>query len=243
MAVRFIPMVSAANAANAINAASAASVITSREIRLCAGIRTGLPEGRIDQRLSYPQLHELLIGFMSRPPVSIDRPVIFDAFLTNEQFAAASEQLDRIRFGFGAISTNPNLPIWCGEIDRASLPVQLALGAVCQLAGVEFDLVCSHVNLQTHGLDGAFHRDGGDPDGQVTHALNWYVHPYDWPVECGGYLVVGDDIRNLRAILPSRNSAVLIPADVLHCALSPSLIAGAMARISLTLKLKLKNAI
>jgi Rps23 Pro-64 3,4-dihydroxylase Tpa1-like proline 4-hydroxylase len=173
----------------------------------------------------------------------MDLPTVFDAFMSDEKFAAASEDLGSIRFGFGAISTNPNLPIWRGEVDRQSLAVQLALNAVCELTGAEFELVSCHINLQTHGLDGAFHTDNGDPNGQVTHALNWYVHPYEWPVECGGYLLVGDDARNLRAILPTRNSAVLLPAHILHCATSPFLRAGAMARISLTLKLRLKNAV
>lgn len=173
----------------------------------------------------------------------MDLPIVFDAFLPEEEFAIASEDVRGARFGFGAISTNPHLPIWRGEIGRKSRAVELALSALRKATGSKFDLVACHLNLQTHGLDGAFHTDDGDPAGAVTHALNWYVHPYEWPVECGGYLLVGDDARNLRAILPTRNSAVLIPSGTLHCAVSPFAKAGAMARISLTLKLRLEHAI
>jgi len=173
--------------------------------------------------------------------MALDDPLVFDAFVSEDEFAAASKDLDDIRFRFGAISTDPNLPIWHGEISKDSPAVQLALRTACRLTGVEFDLVSCHVNLQTHGLDGAFHIDRGDPNGEVTHALNWYVHPYEWPVECGGYLLVGDDTRNLQAVLPARNTAVLISADTLHCATSPSLRAGPRARISLALKLRIRK--
>jgi hypothetical protein len=170
-------------------------------------------------------------------------PLVFDALVPHQQFAIASEDVRRVRFGFGAVSTNPRLPIWRGEIDKSSRAVALALNALRKATGSSFDLVACHMNLQTHGLDGAFHTDDGDPDGAVTHALNWYVHPYAWPVEWGGYLLVGDDPRNLRAILPARNSAVLIASATLHCAVSPFANAGPMARISLTLKLRLEDAL
>jgi hypothetical protein len=172
---------------------------------------------------------------------AVDVPIVFDAFTSEGEFTAASAELSKLSFGFGAISTNPNLPIWHGAIDKRSAPVRLAVNALCKLTDAEFGLVSCHLNLQTHGLDGAFHVDGGDLNGEVSHALNWYVHPYPWPVEYGGYLLVGDNPRNLRAILPARNSAVLIPANILHCATSPFLIAGAVARISLTLKLEIKR--
>jgi hypothetical protein len=170
-------------------------------------------------------------------------PVVFNEFVSNEEFAVASEDVGSIRFGFGAISTDASLPIWRGEIGKDSVAVRLALQALRKIASANFDLVSCHINLQTHGLDGAFHTDCGDPAGEVTHALNWYVHPYEWPVEYGGYLIVGDDFRNLRAILPTRNSAVLISAAILHCATSPSLRAGTTARISLALKLRLRDEI
>ena len=173
--------------------------------------------------------------------VAMDVPVVFDAFASAERFAAASDDLASTLFGFGAISTNPSLPIWRGEVDKHSLAVRIALNAVCELTRTEFNLVSCHINLQTHGLDGAFHTDAADPDGNVTHALNWYVHRYEWPVEYGGYLLVGDDPRNLRAVLPTRNSAVLIPADTSHCATSPFQRAGAKARISLAVKLEMKT--
>lgn len=178
---------------------------------------------------------------MNKPIKALDDPLVFGAFVSDDEFAAAAEDLGDIRFRFGAISTDPNLPIWRGEIARDSLAVQLALRAACKLTGAEFDLVSCHVNLQTHGLDGAFHTDRGDPDGEVTHALNWYVHPYEWPVEFGAYLLVGDDPGNLRAVLPARNTAVLLSADTLHCATSPSLRAGPLPRISLALKLRIKK--
>lgn len=176
---------------------------------------------------------------MSKPGIAIDDLVVFDKFLSDDEFALAAQDLAEVCFRFGAISTDPNLPIWRGDIPKDALAVQLALRATCKLTGASFELVSCHVNLQTHGLDGAFHKDGGDPAGEVTHALNWYVHPYDWPVECGAYLLVGDDTRNLRAVLPARNRAVLITADTLHCATSPSLRAGYLPRISLALKLRL----
>ena len=113
----------------------------------------------------------------------MDLPIVFDALTSDEDFAAASKELGCTHFGFGAISTNPSLPIWRGEVDKQSFPVRLALNAVCELTSAEFDLVSCHINLQTHGLDGAFHTDVGDPNGEVTHALNWYGHPYEWPVE------------------------------------------------------------
>lgn len=175
--------------------------------------------------------------------VALDAPVVFDAFTSDEEFDAAVGVLSKLRFGFGAISTNPNLPIWHGVIEKQSLPVRLAIDALSRLTGAEFELIACHFNLQTHGLDGAFHVDEDDPNGDTSHALNWYVHPHPWPAEYGGYLLVGDDTRNLRAILPARNSAVLIPANILHCATSPFLAAGAAARISLTLKLRLKDEV
>jgi len=174
---------------------------------------------------------------------ALDAPVVFDALTSDEEFATAVGELSKLSFGFGAISINPNLPIWHGVIEKHSLPVRLAVDALSRLTGAEFELLACHLNLQTHGLDGAFHVDEADPNGGVSHALNWYVHPHPWPAEYGGYLLVGDDTRNLRAILPSRNSAVLLPANILHCATSPFLAAGAAARISLTLKLRLKDAI
>jgi hypothetical protein len=180
---------------------------------------------------------------MNKSAIALDEPLVFGAFVSEDEFAAVSAELANIGFRFGAISTDPNLPIWHGEISRDSLTVQLALRTTCRLTGAEFDLVSCHVNLQTHGLDGAFHTDRGDPNGEVTHALNWYVHPYEWPVECGGYLLIGNDTRNLRAVLPARNSAVLLSADTLHCATSPSLRAGPLPRISLALKLRLRNEI
>jgi hypothetical protein len=175
--------------------------------------------------------------------VAMDAPVVFDALVSDGEFAAAREELSKLYFGFGAISTDPDLPIWHGAIDGRSLPVRLALDALCKLTGAEFELVACHLNLQTHGLDGAFHVDAAGPGGDVSHALNWYVHPHPWPVEYGGYLLVGDDTRNLRAILPARNRAVLVPANVLHCATSPFLAAGAAARVSLTLKLRLRDEV
>ena len=174
---------------------------------------------------------------------ALDAPVVFDALTSEEDFAVAVGDLSKLSFGFGAISTNPNLPIWHGVVEKQSLPVRLAVGALSRLTGAEFELITCHLNLQTHGLDGAFHVDEHDPNGDVSHALNWYVHPQPWPAEYGGYLLVGDDTRNLRAILPARNSAVLIPAHILHCATSPFLAAGAATRISLTLKLRLKDEI
>lgn len=168
----------------------------------------------------------------------MELPIVFDALTSDEDFVRASEELGRATFGFGAISTNPSLPIWRGEVDKQSWPAQLALNAVRALTRTPFELVACHMNLQTHGLDGAFHTDGGDPNGEVTHSLIWYVHRHEWPVEYGGYLLLGDDTRNLRAILPARNSAVLISADVVHCATSPFLRAGAMPRLSLALKLR-----
>jgi len=192
---------------------------------------------------SKPKAIALMMTKPSSSTIAMDAPVVFDALTSDEEFAAALEELSKLSFGFGAISTNPNLPIWHGAIDKQSLPVRLAVNALSTLTDAEFELISCHLNLQTHGLDGAFHVDDGDPNGDVTHALNWYVHPYPWPAEYGGYLLVGDDTRNLRAILPARNSAVLIPANILHCATSPFLAAGAAARISLTLKLRLKDEI
>jgi len=178
---------------------------------------------------------------MREADIAIDDLVVFDTFVSEDEFTMAAEDLANVCFRFGAISTDPNLPIWRGEIAMDSLAVQLALRTVCKLTEANFDLVSCHVNLQTHGLDGAFHIDGNGPAGEVTHALNWYVHPYEWPVECGAYLLVGDDPRNLRAVLPARNTAVLISANTLHCATSPSLRAGYLPRISLALKLRLRK--
>lgn len=175
--------------------------------------------------------------------VATDVPLFFETLTSEADFMGVLETLRGIHFGYGAISTNPNLPIWRGEVPETSLPVRLALDAICRRSTLNFVLVSCHLNLQTHGLDGAFHVDFGDPNGVVTHALNWYVHPYDWLVEYGGYLLVGDDHHNLRAVLPSRNSAVLLPAGILHCAMSPTLRAGARARVSLTLKLRLEDEI
>src|SRR5262245_17618043 len=178
---------------------------------------------------------------MSKPGIAIDDVVVFDSFVSDNDFAMAEQEMAQVSFHFGAISTDPDLPIWRGEIAQDSVAVQLALQRVHELITAEFDLISCHVNLQTHGLDGAFHTDGGDPAGEVTHALNWYVHPYEWPVEYGGYLLVGDDTRDLRAILPVRNRAVLLTANMLHCATSPSLRAGHVPRISLALKLRLRQ--
>lgn len=179
----------------------------------------------------------------SSSTVAMDAPIVFDALTSDAEFAAALKELSVLNFGFGAISTNPDLPIWHGVIDRQSFSVRLAIDALGRLTGAKFELTSCHLNLQTHGLDGAFHLDSADPTADISHALNWYVHPHRWPVEYGGYLLVGDDMRNLRAILPSRNSAVLIPANIWHCATAPFLAAGAVPRISLTLKLRFKDAV
>ena len=167
----------------------------------------------------------------------LNRPVVFDQLVSDEEFEAVSDIIASVRFGFGAISTDPHLPIWLGEIGRNSRPVKVALSAIQSFTGVPFNLINCHINLQLHGLDGAFHTDVGDPTEGVTHALNWYVHPYDWPTEYGGYLLMGENPRNLRAVLPARNSAVLIPARLRHCAMAPTRRAGTHARMSLTLKL------
>lgn len=170
-------------------------------------------------------------------------PLIFDPFLSEEAFGRAAESVSKSLFYFGAISTDPSLPIFAASISSSSEPVRMALETVCQRAETTFSLVSSHINLQTHGLDGAFHSDDVSSGAPVTHALNWYVNQCDWPIEFGGYLLLGGDPTNLRAILPARNLAVLIPAELRHCAMSPSLAAGATARISLTLKLAHPDAI
>ncbi|MGB8699543.1 MAG: hypothetical protein WCD18_09020 [Thermosynechococcaceae cyanobacterium] len=169
--------------------------------------------------------------------------IVFNPFVSDEYFSTTLKELSRVRFHFGAISTNPKLPIWHGEVSKQSVAIQLALKTVRGITRKDFDLVSCHINLQTHGLDGAFHTDDNDPNGDVTHALNWYVHPYDWPVEFGGYLLIGDNQQNLRAILPKQNSAVFFPANFLHCATAPFLSAGSLARISLALKLRLNHDI
>ena len=172
----------------------------------------------------------------------MDDCLVFSTFVAEEVFVKAASELRRVRYSFGAISTDPRLPIWKGEIDQGSPAIQLALQTLYELTDLQFHLISCHLNLQTHGLDGAFHVDCG-PMGDVTHALNWYVHDLDWRPEWGGYLLIGNDMTNLRAILPSRNCAILLAASLPHCALSPLLPAGAIARVSLTLKLRMANAI
>ncbi|MGH9629729.1 MAG: hypothetical protein ACRD7E_15545 [Bryobacteraceae bacterium] len=175
--------------------------------------------------------------------IQADSVILYDPFVSEEEFAAAVADIAKIRFCFGAISTDPQLPIWRGNIEVASVAVQAALRALRRFTGRSFDLVSCHVNLQTHGLDGAFHTDAGDPAGVVTHALNWYVHTHEWPKEFNGYLILGEDIHDLRAVLPTRNSAILFPAEIPHCATSPSVRAGALARMSLALKLRLRDEV
>ena len=202
------------------------------------GDRQPLREEQLFGQLKLRHSYALIPGTCcsANPSVtsSLDTPTAFVQFVSEDLFTTLSEELSRIRFGFGAVSTDPNLPIWQGELDHTSPAVQLALQAVCDWTSRRFELVTSHMNLQTHGLDGAFHSDS---DGKITHALTWYIHPYEWLREYGGYLVIGDDLWNLRAILPARNTAVLMPSNVPHCATAPSLRAGTRARISLNLKL------
>jgi hypothetical protein len=166
-------------------------------------------------------------------------PSVFYPFASELSFKNVLRELGAIRYRFGAVSLNPDLPIWVGEIEPDSEPVQTAFASLKQHTDDRFDLLGCHLNLQTQGLDGAFHMDAGPA---MTHALIWYVHPYDWPQEFGGYFLVGADPHCLRAILPSRNLAVLIAASDPHCAMSPLVYARGKARISLALNLRWTDA-
>ena len=169
----------------------------------------------------------------------MDAPLVFYPFASEPSFKNTLRALGAVRYRFGAVSNNMDLPIWHGEIEQDSEPVQTALATLRQHTADVFDLLGCHLNLQTHGLDGAFHTDAGPG---MTHSLTWYVHPYDWLQEYGGYLLFGADPHNLRAILPSRNLAVFAAATDPHCATSPLAYAGAKARISLALSLQKRTA-
>jgi hypothetical protein len=173
--------------------------------------------------------------------MAAQEPRVFENFASDSEFQETVGFLRGLRFWFGAVSTNPKLPIWQGAIAEDAPPIRIAMTTLRRVTGEKFELASCHVNLQMHGLDGAFHVDSNEP--HVTHALNWYVHPHDWPVEFGGYLLVGEDPRDLRAILPTRNSAVLISSRTPHCAISPFRMAGTASRMSLTLKLSSQHAI
>src|SRR5262245_35430093 len=125
----------------------------------------------------------------------MSEPQVFYPFASELSFGNAIQQISLISYSFGAISTNRHLPIWKGEIGPETVAVQTALAALRQHSSEHFELRGCHLNLQTHGLDGAFHTDA---DQNVTHSLTWYVHPYEWPREYGGYLLVGTDPHKLR---------------------------------------------
>jgi hypothetical protein len=165
-------------------------------------------------------------------------PEVFYPFADERLFRNVLNSLGTIAYRFGAISSNKSLPIWKAEIEQNSKVVQTAFTLFSQHSKECFDLQGCHLNLQTHGLDGAFHTDS---DQVITHTLIWYVHPYEWLPEYGGYLLVGDDPHRLRAILPSQNLAVLLAATDAHCAMSPLIYAGAKPRISLALRLKRRD--
>jgi hypothetical protein len=169
--------------------------------------------------------------------VMTKEPEVFYPFVDETIFRRTISLLPHASYQYGAISNNPNFPIWKAEIDPHSDVAQTAFHSLFSYTSDAFSLVECHLNLQTHGLDGSYHVDN-DPEKCITHSLIWYVHPYDWPQEYGGYLLIGHDHHSLRAILPSRNLAVLIDAAAPHCATSPQAYAGAKARISLALKLQ-----
>ena len=163
--------------------------------------------------------------------------IIIENFAKNSEFLTAAKLALATSFQCGATSTNAALPIWRGEAPPDTPLASIAANGVARHFAGQFRILHAHLNLQTHGLDGAFHSDIAGPGDATTHSLTWYLHEEPWPSEFGGFLLVEGGNDGLAAVLPRPNSAILLRADVLHCALSPLRLAGARARISLSMRL------
>lgn len=168
--------------------------------------------------------------------------ITFYPFAKPDEFIEVAKHLQEAKFSYGAISTDTTLPIWKGELENSSVPAKIAMKSLGSKVTASFELVSCHINLQTFGLDGAFHTDSVDPAGTVSHALTWFVHPCEWPLEYGGFLLLGDNEHELRAVLPSRNCAILHDSHIPHCATAPMAKAIPHQRSSVSLKLRMTNA-
>jgi hypothetical protein len=164
-------------------------------------------------------------------------------FLTDAEFTEFATEISGMPAQWGAVSTDWSFPIWkitLSQHSRIAARLVEELNARTQSTFVLADI--PHVNMQTCGLDGAFHIDAAQGAfGDVTHALTWYCHPNEWLEVYGGYLLVGENVTDLTAILPVTNMAVLIDASIPHRSLAPFQRAGTLPRVSLTLKLRLED--
>lgn len=158
-------------------------------------------------------------------------------FVDKETLREVTEKFEMdVPLHYGAISTDRNLPIFKGyNVNAVSEIAEIAYSRFKSLVDFKCVLLDAHINVQTTGLDGAFHTDNAEG---CTHTLTWYIHNVEWMHEYNGHLIVGDNPLDAKAILPVTNMAVFMSADIPHKALAPSVYAGGTPRVSLTLKMR-----
>jgi hypothetical protein len=162
--------------------------------------------------------------------------MIIQDFLPEDKLIEATNLVASTPFRYGRISTDYNLPIFGQDLDINLDIIKYIVDRLNTALETKFEPVSAHFNLQINGVDGAMHNDIDDKG--TTHAFNLFLHDVDWTSEMGGYLLVGNERNVMTAILPVRNTAVLLDADIDHKALAPSNRAGSLERLSLTVKLR-----
>jgi hypothetical protein len=160
---------------------------------------------------------------------------IFNNFLSEKEISDTTHVIDNLWWKYGEYSLTPtdDVLFWIADLDDKIL-VNIFLDKLEEVSKKKFELIKVHVNGQTYGQDGSYHKDH-EIEGMYTFLI--YMSPITQSNinYVGGYtqFIINDMIVNVE---PFCGRGVLFDSRILHRGMAPLL--KNVFRISIAIKLK-----
>ena len=133
----------------------------------------------------------------------------YDWFLDNYSISADDESTPRF---WARRPRNDHAEFICGEFFKSKIEASIKL---------KIEILKIHINGQTHGQSGKWHRDASFDSPDVEHTYTLVYFPKKWLPEYGGHLLIKLD-GEVYSILPEFNKGVIFRRTTEHIGLEPT---------------------